>query len=293
MPNAPLISVLLPTHNRSKVLGLAIESVLRQSVAELELLVVGDGCTDDTAAVVGSFDDSRIKWFDLPKAPGFGYANRNVALKEARGDLVAFLGHDNLYFHDHVERMLAPFAHPAVQFAYSRPLWIRDDGLIIPFFANLALPPVRRRFLSERNVLPATCVVHRRSCLDDVGLWPEDTERSGDWDLWKRMLNRYGASSVRLVRQPTCLHFRADWRDPTRWAPLPVPYVSALADAGRFWPGELQLRLGGAEEGLPQEQVGARLLERGEKLVASIRTGVEYAQDQLAWNAGLDPGFEV
>ena len=121
-------SVLLPTHNRPEVLKLAISSVLAQTHEDLELLVVGDGCTDHTAAVVGAFGDSRLRWFDLRKAEGFGYANRNIALREANGDVVAFLGHDNLYFPDHLERLLAPFANPDVHFAYSRPRrkWNRD-----------------------------------------------------------------------------------------------------------------------------------------------------------------------
>jgi glycosyltransferase involved in cell wall biosynthesis len=65
---APRFSVLIPTHNRSTLLRLAISSVLSQTETDFELLVVGDGCTDDTADVVAGFD-ARIRWLDLPEGP--------------------------------------------------------------------------------------------------------------------------------------------------------------------------------------------------------------------------------
>ena len=155
-PRTPRFSVLLPTHDRADVIGFAMSSVLEQTVPDLELLVVGDGCTDDTGRVVTSFDDPRVRWFDLPKAPGYGYANRDRVLEEARGDLVAFMAHDDLMLPDHLEAMQPVFADSRVEWSYSRPAWVSDDGLVVPFPVDLRSPGPFERFMTTENPIPAS-----------------------------------------------------------------------------------------------------------------------------------------
>src|SRR5215510_8295208 len=129
---APRFTVLLPTHDRADVLGFAIASVLAQSEPDFELLVVADGCTNATASVVASFADPRIRFFDLPKAPHFGYANRNVALREAKGELIAFAPDDDLWLPDHLEALVPLFAEDRVELAHSRPAWVSREGFVFP-----------------------------------------------------------------------------------------------------------------------------------------------------------------
>jgi glycosyltransferase involved in cell wall biosynthesis len=128
-----LISVLLPTHNRADVLGYAIASVLWQTEQDFELLIVGDGCTDETPNVVASFHDERIRWFDLPKAPLSGYANRNLVLKRARGRYVAYAQHDDIFFPDHLAHLIATIEGSECDWCYSLPLWCTPDGYCVPF----------------------------------------------------------------------------------------------------------------------------------------------------------------
>ena len=62
----PCVSIVVATYNRSNVLALALRTVLWQTVTDWELLVIGDACTDDSAAVVGAAGDSRVRWINLP-----------------------------------------------------------------------------------------------------------------------------------------------------------------------------------------------------------------------------------
>jgi cellulose synthase/poly-beta-1,6-N-acetylglucosamine synthase-like glycosyltransferase len=274
---APRYTVLLPTHNRADVVGLAIESVLSQTEPDFELFVVGDGCTDDTATVVRSFKDPRIKWFDLPKAPGFGYANRNIALREASGDLVAFMAHDDLVLPDHLSLMAQAFESPEIEWAYSRPLWVTDAGDVIPFAVDLRLRDQLDAFLTTANSIPASCVVYRRALHERVGMWPEGVAASSDWDLWKRMVGSRDGRNLGYVRSPTALHFRADWRTVDNWGPPPLAAWSNRVRSS-WWPEKLRFSVAGPS---PQRALATAIRE--ERVVADLRAGVEQALDLLAW----------
>jgi glycosyltransferase involved in cell wall biosynthesis len=209
----PKFSILLPTHNRPDVLPFAIQSVLIQTAQDFELVVAGDGCTDETADIVKGFNDRRIIWLDLPKAPNFGYANRNIALSRTRGGYIAYIGDDDLWLPDHLELLRPYFQEPGVDLVYSRPLWVVPGGMIAPGTFNLEHGPTLKRFLAkEQNGIPSGCVVHRRACFGKYGYWNDALPASGDWDMWARIIEGGGGKNFAYVGVPTCLHFRASWR---------------------------------------------------------------------------------
>jgi len=210
---SPLVSIVLPTHNRADVLPLAIESVLAQTWADFELLIVGDGCTDNTAAVVQRLADPRIRWFDLPKAPGIGYANRNVALRQARGEVIAYMAHDDLWFSDHLALLLRCLAEEQAELAYSLPLFVSTNGHIEPMVFNLDDAHIWREW-HERllGYLTMANVVHRRACLERYGYWNEELRAIGDWELWMRIMRREPTPNFVYWPVPTTLHFVASWR---------------------------------------------------------------------------------
>jgi glycosyltransferase involved in cell wall biosynthesis len=280
--HSPRYSVLLPTHNRADVLGFAIESVLAQTEPDFELLIVADGCTDGTRDVVASLSDPRIHFFDLPKAPHFGYANRNVALREARGRLIAFAAHDDLLLPDHLALMGKLLDQNKASWGYSRPLWVSTDGIIVPFCTNLGNADELNYFLTRSNTIPAPCVVHTRAVLEQVGFWPEDANAAGDWLLWRRMLN-IARHSGAYLSHPTCLHFSAKWKQSRFSASDVVQVLLNIADNDPCWPSIMRHTPSGGE---PEQAALWRAIKAGgDPWISALRMATNAVIDRIAWNA--------
>ncbi len=283
----PKFSVLLPTHNRADVLGFAIQSVLAQDEIDFELLIVADGCTDDTAEVVAGFDDPRIRFFDLPKAPYFGYANRNVALREARGRLIAFAAHDDLWLPDHLSLMGRLMDETGADWGHSQPLWVTTDGIVVPLFTNLENADEYAQFMSAGNSIPAAAIVHTREALERAGYWPEDLPFAADWDLWRRMLAASAKGPVHL-RQPTVLHFSAVWKK-SRFAAMPsVKVLAGLAEHAAWWPEALRYEVRGA---LEQAVIWQAMRDGGDAFVSELRQGAADVVAHLALIAARPSGL--
>lgn len=91
----PLVSVIIPTFNRAHMLGDAIDSVLQQTYQNFELLVVDDGSTDNTKEFIETYNDPRIKYFQIKN--GGVSAARNVGIKNSKGSYISFLDSDDKY----------------------------------------------------------------------------------------------------------------------------------------------------------------------------------------------------
>lgn len=191
----PRVSIVMPCYNQAQYLAASIDSILGQTVADWELIVVDDGSTDGSMAALTRFTDPRIQVI--------GQANqeraqaRNRALREARGEFVAFLDADDLWTPEYLEKQLANFdAQPELglsrTFAYS----IDASGHILGLVGHdtpATCSP--REFLAallvaNRIVNPATVMV-RAACLDTVGVFDPATIPAEDWDLWIRIGLRY------------------------------------------------------------------------------------------------------
>lgn len=271
----------MPTHQRPDVIGHAIRSVLAQTERSFELLVVGDGAVSGTEEAVQSFaKDPRVKWLDFPKAPGFGYANRNRALRTARGRLVAFAADDDLMLRDHLELMRRQFTDPSVQMAHSQVLWVSTDGIAGPNLTNLHFGDELSFFLLQGNTIAAGGVAYRASAFPNRDIWPEGVEREGDLAIWRRLIAAHGIAAVRYVRTPTVLHFSARRKNARHSNSGRLAACIRIAEASGWWPAELKvpIPIGRTE----QEVYAAQMAANPVAWTAAIRQAALDCTSRLA-----------
>jgi glycosyltransferase involved in cell wall biosynthesis len=204
---APLVTVVIPTYNWSSVLRHAIRSALWQTHRNLELIVVGDACTDDSEAVVASFRDSRVRWINLSVNSGAQSAPNNAGIAAARGAYIAYLGHDDLWHPSHLAHVLNACLAGA-DLAYSLTEVMGPPGSNVRVLAGLS--PTSS--YQPGRWLPSSALIHRRSMVDRVGGWRDyrTLEISHDVEFVRRA-HDHGA---RFARVPalTVFKFTAGWR---------------------------------------------------------------------------------
>ena len=136
-----MISVVLPSYNRAHILPRAIESILGQTYKDIELIIVDDGSSDNTAEVVGSFSDSRIVYVRQENAGAC--AARNNGIAHARGDYIAFQDSDDIWHQDKLEKQLATLQNTGADVVFcrmNRMVGGEKVGLVSDYFHEGFLP---------------------------------------------------------------------------------------------------------------------------------------------------------
>ncbi|MEM8956171.1 MAG: glycosyltransferase family 2 protein, partial [Verrucomicrobiota bacterium] len=206
----PAISVIIPTYNWSGVLRFAIESALNQSFRDFELLVIGDGCTDDSEQVTKSFDDPRVTWINLERNFGGQWAPNNHGIERARGKYIAYLGHDDLWLPHHLETLLAAARENQADVAFSLTLAFGAPGcdgrLVAGVFPD-------GEYIAGQHVTPGA-FLHLRSAALTLSQrpWRPPTGRQlpTDVDFLTQLKNNN--AKFQSVPQVTIFKFPASWR---------------------------------------------------------------------------------
>lgn len=196
--DAPRFSVVMPLYNKAAHVRAAIESVFAQTFPAHEILVIDNRSTDGGRELVAAMNDERIKLLDL-SAPGpGGYAGRNIGIRAARGEWIAFLDADDLWNPDHLAVLAESIgADPGVRAAATRFDHVFADRVqsqrIAPELEqpqSLYLAGFLAAWLAVRECPMWTgAIAIRRDTLFEAGLFPEGRAvRGGDKDLWLRVL---------------------------------------------------------------------------------------------------------
>ena len=124
--STPLVSVVIPAYNHERLVGAAVESVLQQTCADLELIVIDDGSRDRTAEVVQGYTDSRLAYYYQENQDAYNTINRGLGM--ARGEYVAILNSDDIYTPDRLERLLRRRELSGAECLFSDVIPISDNG---------------------------------------------------------------------------------------------------------------------------------------------------------------------
>ena len=190
----PRVSVLVPCYNAGAYLAQALQSLLAQTYQDFEILVVDDGSTDDSAAVAKSFFSVRY----LYKSHSGISATRNLALKEARGELVAFLDADDLWLPEKLQKQVSYLdENPDCQLVYT---------LAKNFFSgDPEAMTQRQKQLLEANLdnYMASCCA-RRELFTRYGDFREDYA-VGEDTYWVARLSAAGVSMRHCIQEPLYL----------------------------------------------------------------------------------------
>lgn len=218
----PKVTVIIPTYNRGHLIQEAIKSVLSQK-APFEIVIVDDGSTDNTAEIVHSFQDNRIRYLTLKEKGGAQIA-RNVGIMEAKSELIAFLDSDDIMLPESLPDRLDYFENnPHCESSYSD-YQVCFIGLYHNYTKKIKIGQINpddvyRKSLKTLSLAPTSVFMARRETFRDVGEMDINLPASHDNDIFLRFSKRgtchyiplYAACLIQHTGESVC-------RNPVRFA---------------------------------------------------------------------------
>jgi len=202
--NNSLVSILVPTYNRPTLLGRTLESLVKQSYSNIEIIVINDA-GQDVQIIIDSFNDKRIKYFQNKKNLDLA-GTRNVALRKSTGDYICLLDDDDIYLPYTIEFRMYMMDKLNADIVYSRALqdiWepVGQEGHYRSVRKQLYWDsPFNRDLILIQNICPCCCVLFSRKAWLDTGNWFDETlTTSEDWDFWVYLSRKYDFHELKLV----------------------------------------------------------------------------------------------
>jgi glycosyltransferase involved in cell wall biosynthesis len=189
----PLVSVIVPAYNRAGIIGDTIENIFQQTYGNIELIIVDDGSTDGTQAILESYG-SRIRWTTQNNAGPAAARNRGIAM--ANGEIIAFQDSDDAWHPSKIARQVSLLERGGKSVVCCICNCIVElPGIVVRSFENAPLnPPIEEgiwlnpaEVLTTRFILFNQAVAIRRRVLDKIGGFDESLRLMEDMELALRL----------------------------------------------------------------------------------------------------------
>jgi glycosyltransferase involved in cell wall biosynthesis len=197
----PRVSVIVPAYNAAVYLPDAIESVIRQTYTDWEIVVVDDGSVDNTRTVVGSYIARLQDKLQYVYQPNRGLpAARNTAIRHSRGEFIALLDADDLCMPRRLELSVAALdRNPRAGLVHGRIARIDAAGNLVdqPVIDSRYLSGnIKRHIYSRRAHLSCCTVMYRKECISIAGYFDETMRATEDRDMWFRIAEKFEVAFV-------------------------------------------------------------------------------------------------
>ncbi|MFN4151216.1 MAG: glycosyltransferase family 2 protein [Candidatus Sericytochromatia bacterium] len=190
-----LISVVIPTYNRSNYLIEALNSVINQTYKNIEIIIVDDGSKDNTKEIVNNYIElNKIKNIKYYYKDNGGVATaRNFGIQKSEGIFISFLDSDDLWKEDKLLKQIKLFNDPKIGLVHSHYSILKEDNQLIT-----NIPEKEEKFngnmysnMKIHNLVGTSTVVIRKECIDKVGFFEGEYSPAEDYDLWLRISKEY------------------------------------------------------------------------------------------------------
>ena len=194
-----MVSVIIPTYNRAHLIEESIYSVLNQTYKELELIIVDDGSTDNTSALIENIPDPRIRYFKLPHC-GRTAILKNFAIQQSKGEFIAFNDSDDSWVDNKLEKQVKLLLkHPNIGFSITDAVNYTEGRILSRTWSGktgIECVNIFDRMKENRFVVFTQTMVVRRNCLDKAGLFDEDIPFGSDHHFNMRLAFYYDAGII-------------------------------------------------------------------------------------------------
>jgi glycosyltransferase involved in cell wall biosynthesis len=196
------VSVIIPTYNSARFLTAAVESVLKQTFKDFEVIVIDDGSTDNTSEIIKQFGDSVRYIFQ--KNQGVSVA-RNTGIKNSAAKYVAFLDADDVWMPTKLEKQIAALKeNPKSKVCYTEYLSVSSDLKPQDLRRLRCQNEVLSDLLLRGNVIgPPSTVFGERGIFEELGGFDSNLSLSADWDMWIRLAS---VTEWTFIKEPLLMY---------------------------------------------------------------------------------------